>query len=82
MHGPTVQLIPAGLEVTVPLPVPVGITVKTGVVAASVPNVAVTPVAAFTVTVQVPVPLHAPLQPAKDEPEAGVAVKVTGVLGA
>jgi len=81
VQGPTVQLIPAGLEVTVPAPVPVGITVKTGVVAATVPNVAVTPVAAGTVTVQVPMPLQAPLQPANDDPEAGVAVRVTGVPG-
>ena len=80
VQGPTVQLIPAGLEVTVPVPVPAGITVKTGVVAATVPNVAVTPVAALTVvTVQV-LPLHAPLQPAKLDPEAGVAVRVTGKL--
>jgi hypothetical protein len=34
-----------------------------------------------TVTAQVPVPEQAPLQPAKDEPAAGAAVKVRGVPG-
>ena len=42
-------------------------------------NVAVTVVAALTVTVQVPVPEHAPLQPANVEPPAGVAVRVSAV---
>ena len=43
-------------------------------------KVAVTVVSAFTVTVQVPVPLQPPpLQPANTEPPAGVAVKVTEV---
>jgi hypothetical protein len=42
--------------------------------------VAVTVVAALSVTVQVPVPEHAPpLQPVKLEPAAGAAVKVTAV---
>jgi len=38
---------------------------------------ALTEVAAFMVTLQAPVPLQAPLQPANAEPEAGVAVKLT-----
>ena len=38
-----------------------------------------TGVAAFMVTLQAPVPLQAPLQPANSEPEAGVAVKLTTV---
>ena len=41
-------------------------------------NVAVTVVAAVTVRVHVPAPLHPPpLQPVKVEPVAGVAVRVT-----
>ena len=40
---------------------------------------AVTVVVAETVTVQAPVPLHAPLQPVNVEPAAGVAVRVTAV---
>ena len=35
--------------------------------------------AAFVVTVQLPVPVHAPLQPVKVEPEAAAAVRVTDV---
>ena len=40
-------------------------------------KVAVTVFAAFMVSVQVPVPVQAPLQPAKVLPAAGVAVRVT-----
>jgi hypothetical protein len=43
-------------------------------------KVAVTLRAVLIVTEQVPVPVHAPLQPAKDEPAAGVAVNVTAAL--
>jgi hypothetical protein len=42
-------------------------------------NVAVTEVLAAMVTVQLPVPLHAPDHPAKVEPELGVAVRATDV---
>ena len=43
-------------------------------------NVAVTVVAAVTVTLHDPVPVHPPpLQPPKVEPAAGVAVSVTAV---
>ena len=67
--------MPAGLLVTVPLPVPAFVTVRcTG----SSVNVAVTERATFSETVQVAaLPLQAPLQPVKPEPAAGVAVSVT-----
>jgi hypothetical protein len=42
-------------------------------------KVAVTLRAAVMATVQVPVPVQAPLQPAKTEPAAGLAVRVTTV---
>src|SRR5439155_724963 len=71
------QLRPAGELVTVPLPVPAGVTVSAKV--GSV-NVAVTVVAAETVTVHVPVPEQPPpVQPVKVEPAAGAAVSVTAV---
>src|SRR5438309_1341194 len=69
------QVIPAGELVTVPLPVPALLTVsaKLGRL-----KVAVTVVAAETVTVQAPVPEHPPpLQPLKVEPAAALAVSVT-----
>src|SRR5437870_1208879 len=71
------QVMPAGRLVTVPLPVPALLTVsaKLGRL-----KVAVTVVAAQTVTTQVPVPEHPPpLQPLKVEPAAGLAVSVTAV---
>jgi hypothetical protein len=42
-------------------------------------NVAVTDLAALIVTTQLPVPLHAPLQPVKVEVPSGAAVNVTSV---
>ena len=71
------QLMPVGALVTVPLPLPDLMTesAKDGRV-----KVAVTEVAALTVTVQAPVPAHPPpLQPANVEPVAAAAVKVTAV---
>src|SRR5437667_5568961 len=68
--------MPAGLLVTVPAPAPALETVSTraGV------KVAVTVVAAESVTVQAPVPEQPPpLQPVKVEPAAGTAVSVTAV---
>jgi len=74
---PVVQVIP--FPVTAPAPVPAVATVSGNVVTVPL-NVAVTACARFMVTVHVPVVfVHAPLQPAKVEPVAGVAVNVTGV---
>ena len=67
------QLMPAGDEVTVPLPVPPWATLNGCV------KVAETAVAPFMVTVQVPVPVQAPLQPVNVAPLSGVAVSVTDV---
>ena len=71
------QEMPAGLEVTVPLPVPALVTVM---VYDTRVKVAVTLRAAVMETVHVPVPVQAPDQPVKVEPAAGAAVKVTEVL--
>jgi hypothetical protein len=71
------QLIPAGLLVTVPDPVPAFVTVSVEVVTVRL-KVAVTVRLLFILTTQVPFPLHPlPLQPAKVEPAAAVAVRVT-----
>jgi len=72
------QSMPAGLLVTVPAPVPALCTVSwTG--GGGPLNVAVTDVAAVSVKLQVPVPLHAPDHPPNVELALGVAVSVTGV---
>ena len=68
-----VQLIPA-VPVTVPLPAPDPVTVTVLRV-----KFAVTAWAAVIGTVQVPVPVQAPLQPEKDDPEVAVGVSVTDV---
>ena len=69
--------MPAGLEETEPVPVPVLDTVSEKVCRV---NCAVTEVAAVTDTTQVPVPEQPPPdQPVKVEPVAGVAVSVTDV---
>src|SRR3954452_20058298 len=71
------QLIPAGLEVTLPLPAPALVTVSVWVEGGVGAKVALTVLAASMVTVQLPVPLQAPPQPVKVEPAAGVAVNET-----
>src|SRR5262245_23485840 len=75
------QLIPAGFEVTVPLPEPSRVTERVNCVPPEVtPKRANTVVFAVRVRVQVPVPVQPPpVQPSKMEPVAGVAVRVTGV---
>ena len=71
------QEMPAGALETVPVPAPALVTARVNGCSA---NVAVTEVAALTVTLQVPVPVQPPpLQPVNVEPAAGVAVKVTTV---
>jgi len=69
------QLMPVGLEVTVPVPVPARVTASAKL--EELLNVAVTARAAVIETVQVLVPVHAPLQPAKVEPLLAAAVSVT-----
>ena len=71
------QLIPAGLDVTVPLPRPLLVTVS---VKNCKLNVAVTDFAALIATVQVvPETELQPVQPPKCEPPAAAAVSVTVV---
>jgi hypothetical protein len=76
------QLMPAGFDATVPAPAVMPRLEVTVRVRGASMKVAVTLRAALIVTVQVPVPVHAPLQPVKDEPAAGVAVSVTAALKA
>ncbi len=74
------QLMPAGVELTVPVPVPALATVRVWLVALAV-KVAVADCAAVPAgMVQVPVPVQAPLQPAKVEPLAAAAVSVTDAV--
>src|SRR5882762_3014927 len=74
--------IPAGLELTVPRPLPAVVTVSNRVGTTVVVKVAVTDFARSIVTSQVlDAPLQAPDQPAKIELADGVAVRVTPVLG-
>jgi hypothetical protein len=70
------QLIPAGALLTVPMPLPAFITVSAKGCTA---KVAVTVLAAFSVMVHAPVPVHAPLQPVNIAPAPGVAVRATTV---
>lgn len=71
---PSVVLEPDGKPLTVIASVPICGGGGGDVV---VLKVAVTFCAVFIVTLHAPVPLHAPPQPAKLEPEAGVAVRLT-----
>ena len=61
-----------------PVPVPALVTLSANVVAELL-KVAVTARAAVIDTVQAPVPVQAPLQPANVRPGAGIAVSVTWV---
>ena len=73
------QLIPAGALATVPVPVPLRETVSGNCVTGVMVNAASTLAAAFKVTLQLPVPEQAPVQPVKLEPAVGVAVRDTTV---
>ncbi len=68
---------PDGDDVTTPVPVPVLVTVIEGAPDPLTLNVAATLIAEFIVTLQEPVPLQAPLQPAKVDPLSAVGVSVT-----
>src|SRR5262245_51854810 len=67
--------MPAGAEVTTPLPVPPRVTVSSSFIANAAPTETSGPI----VITQVPVPEHAPVQPMKFEPASAVAVSVTEV---
>jgi hypothetical protein len=77
------QTIPAGLLVTVPVPVPARLTLSKSVFWTIVLlNTAVTCSLALSVTTQLELPpVHAPVHPAKDEFVPAVAVRVTSVPG-
>jgi hypothetical protein len=67
------QLIPGVLETTVPVPFPAFVTFSVLPRA----KLALTDLAALIVTLQTPVPEHAPDQPTNLEPADGVAVNMT-----
>ncbi len=74
------QLMPAGLLVITPEPVPAVTTLSWYEEGAAAANVAVTDVAAVSVTEQVLVPLHPPPdQPVNVDPLLGAAVSTTAV---
>src|SRR5699024_1319742 len=68
------QSIPAGSDVTVPAPVTPTFSVW---VTATGVNVAPTLWSALMVTLQAPLPEHAPVQPEKTEPALGSGVRPT-----
>jgi hypothetical protein len=72
------QEIPEGVLATVPVPVPLLATVRVKGPGFAV-KFALTDFAASMVTLQGPVPVQAPPQPANVEPESGAAVKLTTV---
>jgi hypothetical protein len=72
------QEIPEGVLVTVPVPAPLLATVRVKGPGFAV-KFALTDFAASMVTLQAPIPLQAPLQPANVKPESGTAVKLTTV---
>ena len=75
---PAAQLNPLGLLVTLPVPAPDLLSVTRRVVAAAV-KLAATLRALSMLTVQLPVPVQAPPQPANVLPDAGCVLNVTNV---
>lgn len=73
------QVMPEGVEVIAPVPLPNVLTVSTCAVPLLSVKMALTFVAAVTKTVQAPVPEHAPPQPPKVDPLEAAAVSVTWV---
>jgi hypothetical protein len=75
------QSNPSGEEVTRPVPLPALVISSDGELEGGAARVKAAPTlaATFKVTLQLPVPEQAPLQPAKVEPEAGAAVSDTSV---
>ena len=71
--------MPAGVLVTVPLPVPDLVTLSVYWGGGSKLKVAVADLLVSMVREQLPVPEQAPDQPAKVDPEAGEALRVTAV---
>jgi hypothetical protein len=71
------QLIPAGALTTDPVPAPDVVTVSVAGGRGAGPNVAVTLWLLDTVILHAPVPVHAPPQPVKTEPDAGAAARLT-----
>jgi hypothetical protein len=76
------QSIPAGVEVTRPAPDPPSETDTRNICGGSEAKVALTEESPSSVMLHAPVPEHAPDQPAKALPDAGVAVSATGVPAA
>jgi hypothetical protein len=68
--------MPAGLDDTEPLPVPVALTVR---LTLCIRNVAVTERAAVIVTEHAPLPLQSPDQPPKVDPVPGAAASLSVV---
>jgi hypothetical protein len=73
------QLIPVGLLVTDPVPVPARVTVSMGCWTTIAENWAITEVWEVSVTTHEFIPEHPPDQPVKIDPDAGVAVRLTFV---
>jgi hypothetical protein len=73
------QLIPGGMLVTLPVPVPLRATVSAGVGVVEALKLAITEVFCVRVTLQSPVPVQAPDHPANKEFAIGDAVSVTCV---